>query len=221
MVFPRIRTLAPLNRICSPAALLRGVFALALLAPAPALSAQPAADPPVLSPGDQVRIVVWENAGMSGEFEVAADGTIAHPLYREVRVAGLPLPQVEAGVRRVVQTFEESPQLLVEPLFRVSVTGEVRQPNVWVLRPEATLLQAIARSGGPTERGRLDRVRLVRGGREQVLDLSRPELGHGQMPVRSGDQLRVERRSDVFRETLAPVASLVAAAAAVARLFIR
>ena len=210
-----------MNRICSPAAFARGILALALLALAPALSGQTAADPPVLSPGDQVRIVVWENAGMSGEFEVSADGTIAHPLYREVRVAGLPLPEVEAGVRRVVQTFEENPQLLVEPLFRVSVTGEVRQPNVWVLRPEATLLQAIARSGGPTERGRLDRVHLVRGGREQVLDLSRPELGHGRLPVRSGDQLSVERRNNVFRDYLGPAASLVAAAAAVARLFIK
>ncbi|HEU0015479.1 MAG TPA: polysaccharide biosynthesis/export family protein [Longimicrobium sp.] len=194
---------------------------LALLALAPALRAQAPAEPPVLSPGDQVRIVVWgSNEKMGGDFEVAGDGTIAHPLFREVRAAGVPMQQVEAGVRRVLGVYEANPQFLVEPLFRVSVTGEVRQPNLLVLRPETTLLQAVARAGGVNERGRLDRVHLVRNGQAQVLDLTRPELGHAQMLIRSGDQVRVERRSNVFREYVAPSASIVAALAAVARLFV-
>jgi len=189
---------------------------LALLALASPLRAQAAG---VLSPGDQVRVTVWGNEKMSGLFEVAGDSTIAHPLYRGVRAAGVPLPELEAGVRRVLLTYEQNPQFLVEPLFRVTVTGEVRRPDLLVLRPETTLLHAIAAAGGATERGRLDRVHLVRAGQERLLDLTRPELGLGQMPVRSGDQIRVERRVSIFREYVAPSASVVAALVAVARLF--
>lgn len=192
-----------------------------LLAPAAALRAQ-APEPVVLGPGDQVRIVVWgANEKMGGEFEILGDSTIAHPLFREVRAAGVPMAQVEAGVRRVLAVYEQNPQFLVEPLFRVAVTGEVRQPNLLVLRPETTVLQALARAGGANERGRLDRVHLLRGGRDQTLDLTRPELGQGQMPIRSGDVIRVERRTDVFREYVGPSASIVAALAAIARLFIK
>src|SRR5437016_2136635 len=51
--------------------------------------------PVVLSPGDAIRIIVWRNAELSGEFTIAPDGSITHPLYREIKIAGLPIPQVE------------------------------------------------------------------------------------------------------------------------------
>ena len=45
-------------------------------------SAQTSSSSQNLNPGDQVRIVVWRKAEFSGDFAVAANGTIAHPLYR-------------------------------------------------------------------------------------------------------------------------------------------
>jgi polysaccharide export outer membrane protein len=210
----------PLRRLPLPAVRPCVFLAAALLLLATPLRAQ-SADSAVLAPGDQVRITVWGNDRMSGSFEVAGDGNISHPLYRGVRAAGLPMAQVEAGVGRVLETYEARPQFLVEPLFRVAVTGEVRQPNLLVVRPETNVTQALALAGGALDRARLDRVRLVRGGTVRELDLTRPELGHGRLPVRSGDEIRVERRVSVFREYVAPSASIVAALAAVARLFIK
>lgn len=170
-----------------------------------------------LRPGDAVRIAVWRMPELSGEFEIAGDGTIAHPLYRTVRVTGAGQAELERRVRERLLQFETNPQFVVEPLLRVSVGGEVRQPNLYSLRPEVTVAQAVARAGGLSERGRLDRVHLVRDGVRSTLDLVDPASGGGQLTVRSGDQIYVERRRDVFRELVAPVASVIAAVASVYR----
>lgn len=175
---------------------------------------------PVLTPGDAVRITVLGKSEMTGEFEIAGDSTISHPHFRHIRAAGVPIPEVERRVREYLLGFESNPQFLVEPLLRVTVTGEVRRPDLFVLRPEVTLIQAVARAGGATERGRLDRVYLVRDGVERVVDLTRPEFGALGIRVRSGDQITVGRRVSVFRDYAAPAGSIVAAIAAVARLFI-
>ena len=65
---------------------------LVLTLPA-ALVAQGSAAPGVqnvLTPGDSVRIVVWRKPEFSGDYVVAARRTITHPLFRAVKVAGLP-----------------------------------------------------------------------------------------------------------------------------------
>src|SRR5215204_2724510 len=62
-----------------------------------------------LSPGDSVRITVWRKPEFSGDFVVAPDGTITHPLFRSVRVAGLPFATAAANLRTFLGQYEESP----------------------------------------------------------------------------------------------------------------
>lgn len=176
---------------------------------------------PVLNPGDAIRITVWRKPELSGEFEVTADGSIRHPLYRDVRVAGVPLPTAEERVRVFLKRLEANPDFVVEPLFRVAVGGEVRQPNLYTFTPEVTIAQAVARAGGGTEHGRLNRVRLLRDERELVIDLTRPDVAGARLPVRSGDQIIVPRRSSIFRDQLALAVSLAGATAAILGIFLR
>ena len=195
------------------------VVAAGAAAPVAAQDAPLPAPAPTLAPGDAVRITVWRKEELSGEVEVSADSTLAHPLYRGIRAVGIPFPELEARIRARLLDFETNPQFVVQPLLRVAVGGEVRQPNLYAVGPEVTVLQALALAGGLSDRGRIDRVQLVRGGVSQVLDLTRPETGSTLVTVRSGDQIFVQRRRDVFREYVAPVASIVAAVAALARAF--
>src|SRR5919204_4760716 len=89
-------------------------LALAALLGVRDLSAQTAPRPPadqsMLSPGDSVRIVVWRKPEFSGDFVVAPDGSVTHPLYRDVKIAGVPLATAEANIRRYLSQYDQNPQ---------------------------------------------------------------------------------------------------------------
>ncbi len=172
---------------------------------------------PVLRPGDVLRITVWRHPEMSGEFVVAPDSTLVHPLYQVVKVAGAPLPVVKERLRGLLATYEQDVQLVIEPLFPVTVAGEVRVPNLYRLPQGTTFAQAIAQAGGLTELGRLDRVHVIRRDSDMVIDLARGYSKYEALPIASGDQVIVARRSgfNFLRDALYPLASLTAAVAAV------
>jgi polysaccharide export outer membrane protein len=170
--------------------------------------------------GDLVRVTVWRRPELSGEFRVGQDGTLRHPLYQQVRIAGLGIVEAQGRLQEYLRTLEAAPQVVLEPVLRVSVGGEIRSPNLYSLSPETSVAQVIALAGGPTERGRLDRVRLVRGGEVTMLDLTSTARAVTETPVQSGDQLFLERRRAVFREVVLPTLSVLGSVAALATLFI-
>ncbi|HEV7589921.1 MAG TPA: polysaccharide biosynthesis/export family protein [Longimicrobium sp.] len=189
----------------------------ALLALAhPARAAAQAADSAYLRPGDMVRLAVFRQPELSGDFPVSAEGTLQHPLFSDVRVVGASRAVIRQRLRDALTPYVRDPSFVFDFLYRVAVTGEVRLPNLFNLSPETTLGQAVAAAGGVTEFGRLDRVRLVRDGHETVLNLQAPDPAVAAMRIHSGDQIRVTRRGNLLRDYLGPFAAIVAAAAAVA-----
>jgi protein involved in polysaccharide export with SLBB domain len=194
---------------------------LALAAPATGQASLQGAGAAAFQAGDAVRITVWRNPDLSGQFEIAEDGTIVHPLYRSIRAHGAPVTQVEAAVRGVLQRFESNPEFVVEPLFRVAVQGEVRSPNVYTLSPATTVPQAVIQAGGPTPQGRSDRIRLVRNGQTILVDLSRPDSELAELRIRSGDQIIIDRRGNAWRDVVQPVITMAGSLASFAVLFIR
>jgi protein involved in polysaccharide export with SLBB domain len=171
-----------------------------------------------VQPGDVVRITVWRKPELSGDFRIAEDSAIAHPLYRTVRIVGLSLPAAREQIAAFLRGFDADPQFVVEPLLRVTVRGEVVRSNVYSLAPSTTLAQALALAGGPSDRGRRDRVLLVRG------QSATPVLLTGASAsglVRSGDELVVERQRSVFREVVTPTFTIVGALAGVVSIILR
>lgn len=166
---------------------------------------------PRLQPGDRVLITVWRKPEYSGESVVTLDGTLNHPYFQAVKVTGIPLSVVKQRLVGFLATTENEPLLTIEPLFRVTVGGEVQQPNVYSLSSATTLAQAIASAGGPTERGRLHKVRLYRDGEVIRLNLNDPRSDEANLTIRSGDNILVGRSGNFFRDILAPAASLTAA----------
>ncbi len=196
------------------------LIACLLMAPlGSALAQQPARPPgdPILRVGDALRIDVWHQPELSGEFVIAADSTLMQPVYQGVKVAGAPLSVVRERLRTLLVTYEQNLQLVIEPRFSVTVAGEVRQPNLYRLRQGTTFAQAIALAGGPTELGRLDKVRVIRRDGAMVINLGSGYSRYEALTVASGDQILVSRRSNfnVLRDVMYPLASLTAAVAAV------
>jgi polysaccharide export outer membrane protein len=197
-----------------------------LSVPATAQEERPAGGQSMLAPGDSIRVVVWRRPEFSGDFVVAPNGTITHPLYRAVQVGGVPFATAEANLRRFLSRFEENPEFVMEPLVRVAISGEVDRPRVYALRPETTIAEAIANAGGATETGARNRVRVLRldqsgQQRELLVDLTDPAAGAGLTPVQSGDQILIDRRRNFFREVLVPALGIIGSVASLGLLIDR
>ena len=175
----------------------------------------------ILRPGDLVRVSVWRKPELSGDFLLAADSTIKHPLYREIKIAGLSVRDARERLVLFLKDLENSPQVAIEPLFRVSIIGEVRIPSLYPLPPETTIAQAVAIAGGATEKGALDRVRLLRDGHETLIDLYSATTDAIRAPIASGDQIIVSRRRSVFREYALPILQSVGSIASIVGIFYR
>jgi polysaccharide export outer membrane protein len=211
---------------------MRALFSLTLVAfvvlsvPASAQESRASSEQAVLTPGDSVRIVVWRKPEFSGDFVVAPNGTITHPLFRSVQVAGVPFATAEANLRRFLARFEDNPEFVIEPLIRVAISGEVERPLVYALRPETTVAEAVARAGGATQLGARNRVRVLRlqpsGQQEQLLvNLTDPQAGYGRIPIRSGDHIIIDRRKSFMRDILLPTLGVIGSIASLGLLIDR
>jgi polysaccharide export outer membrane protein len=179
-----------------------------------------------LAPGDSVRIVVWRKPELSGDFVVAPDGSITHPLYRAVKVGGVPFAKAEASVRTFLTQFDENPQFVMEPLVHVAVSGYVTRPTVFAARPETSIGEAVARAGGADENGARNHVRVIRleanGQQSQmILDLSNPNGTDGTLPIRSGDQIIVDKKHSFFKDFMIPAIGIIGSVASLGLLIDR
>ncbi len=83
----------------------------ALLGPSALFAQNPAsaAAGTTLEPGDTIRIIVWRKPEFSGDFVIGQDGTITHPLYRAIKVGGVPIPQAEDDHPAVPEPIRSEP----------------------------------------------------------------------------------------------------------------
>jgi polysaccharide export outer membrane protein len=177
--------------------LLSVLFLAATLFAAPALAAQAAdtarVDAVTLRPGDLVRVTVWREQDLSGEFLVDSDGMVTLPLVGDQLVGGVPVREMRSRLIELYRQHLRNPAITVVPLRRVNVLGEVQRPGSYPVDPTVSLAEAVAIAGGTTPNGRLDRIRIVRGGA-----ILRERIGAAESlavaDIRSGDQIIVERR---------------------------
>jgi polysaccharide export outer membrane protein len=191
----------------------------------------PAQTPPApaeqtLSPGDSVRIVVWRKPEFSGDFVIAPDGSVTHPLFRDVKIAGVPLATAEANLRRYLSQYDQNPQFVMEPLLHLSVSGEVPRPLVFATQPGTTVAEAVARAGGTTQFANRRHIRVIRNepsGTQQVFyaDLQDPADRLSQSPVRSGDQIVIDRKKSFVKDIFLPALGLIGSVASVGLLIDR
>jgi len=160
----------------------------------------------ILRPGDHLRITfLSDDKTLSGEFEVAPDSTLKHPLYNKVKVVGVPLPQLRERIASFLRNFQREPQ------FEVSLGGEVRSPNILFLSPETTIADAVSLAGGLTNRADPTRVTLLRAGHDVSLSL-KGSASDGDMLIRSGDQINVGASRNITGTMLTILGAVVSVA---------
>ena len=146
-----------------------------------------------LGPGDKVRIIVFDEPDLSGEFNVNASGAISYPLIGDVPAAGLRREQIAGEIKaRLADGYLQHPQVSIDiaeyrPFF---ILGEVNQPGEYPYAPGLTAVDAIASAQGFTYRADEGHVYIKH---EHQTSEVRDPLGSAIL-VRPGDILRVGER---------------------------
>ena len=146
-----------------------------------------------LGTGDRVRVVVFGEPDLSGEFEVDATGKISMPLVGDVRIGGLPMREAEKIVAQTLsQGYLANPRVNVEVLnYRpFYIIGEVNTPGSYPYVNGMSVLTAVALAGGYTYRAREDRVSITRANDPQ----RREYRAAPDTPVLPGDIIKVPER---------------------------
>lgn len=147
----------------------------------------------MLGPGDKVRVIVYGEADLTGEFFVSQQGVIAYPLIGEVPAAGRTLSQFQQDVaEKLKQGFIKDPKVSAEVLnYRpFYILGEVQRPGTYPYSADMTVMNAVATAGGFTYRANQRRVYIKRAGDTQERAL---RLDAGMM-VQPGDTVRIGER---------------------------
>lgn len=146
----------------------------------------------VLGAGDKLRLIVYGEPDLSGEFDVTGTGKVSLPLIGQVQAAGLTLDQFEKEVSdKLSQGYLTSPKVSAEVLnYRpFYIIGEVDKPGQYPYTSDMTVLNAVAVAGGFTYRANTDTVYITRGkGGETQYQASQ------QVKVLPGDIVRVPER---------------------------
>lgn len=185
---------------------------LLLLAGARSVRAQGAAfHPDGLRPGDAVRVAVWREPDLSGEFQLDQRGYATFPKLGPVLVAALHPDSIRPALVAEYAKYLVNPSVEVVPLRRVSVLGAVAKPGLYPVDPTMTLADAVALAGGAAPDGKRDVVELRRGD-EVVVARFEPGTPVSRTHLRSGDQLWVPQKGWLSRNPWIFTSVLAAAA---------
>jgi polysaccharide export outer membrane protein len=173
---------------CAIASLASGAFAQGQ-----PLSSAAAAGSYTLGPNDRIRLKVYGEADITGEYEVDSNGQVSIPLAGHITAAGLTTKQLERSIRSALaKGIVRDPRVNVEiALYRpYYILGEVKKGGEFPYRLGLTVMDAVASAGGFTYRANENKVYLRRSGAaaEEVYALDSP------VPVFPGDNIRVPER---------------------------
>jgi protein involved in polysaccharide export with SLBB domain len=151
-----------------------------------------------LRPGDVVRVRIWRETDLSGDFLVDENGVVMLPKLGPTQVTHEPIDRLRAQLMQAYQMYLHDSSIEIIPMRRIRVTGAVRNPGLYTVDPTVTVADALALAGGATPQGKRDRVLLIRGEMSIDARLS-PSEDRTLSPLRSGDQLFVPERSWISR----------------------
>ena len=162
-------------------------------APAPpGQSAAPALDYK-LGTGDKLRVIVFGEADLGGEYVVDSGGFVRLPLIGQIHAAGDTVRQFENEViSKLKDGYLKDPRVSAEVLnYRpFYIIGEISKPGEYPYVNGMSVLNAVALAGGYTPRADQRRVYIRRDatGREETLTADQTTK------VNPGDIIRVAER---------------------------
>lgn len=158
----------------------------------------PGHNPLALQPGDVVRLRIWREKDLSGDFPVNERGEAVLPMLGPVAVAGVDPDTLRTRLLTEYGKYLQNPTVDIVLMRRVRILGAVEKPGLYPVDGTMTVADALALAGGSKETGRTDAVEIVRSGKRlQTRVGSDTKLADTQ--IESGDEIFVPDRKWVSR----------------------
>ena len=162
----------------------------------------------VIGPGDRFTIFVWGRIDLSHQVEVGRDGEISIPKIGVLKVWGLTFSQMRDYIIGQLSRYYKDFQLNLSMdrlrTIRVYVVGEAVNPGSYSLSSLSTVYNALFAAGGPSKRGTLRKIQLLRNGKAiRTVDLYEFLLKGD----RSQDE-RLQSGDTIFIPVIGPVAGI-------------
>lgn len=161
----------------------------------------------ILDTGDELAISIFGASQIDLLLEIGEDGFVKPPGLARIYLRGRSLDEARRLVRsRMAEyyVFDEGQFALSIDAARtisVSIYGEVGQSGTYTLSALNGPLNALVAAGGPTDRGSVRDIRLIRAGQSARVDvytfLQNPTSDVGQMSLRDNDVIYVPLASEV------------------------
>lgn len=147
----------------------------------------------VLGSGDQLRIIVFGEDNLSGEFFIDGAGMVSLPLVGEVPAAGKSLAQFRSELEtRLSDGYLNDPRVSAEVLnYRpFYILGEVEESGEYPYTDGLTVMNAVARAGGFTYRANTRIVFIKRANTNAEVEVPL----NATLRVMPGDTIRIAER---------------------------
>jgi polysaccharide export outer membrane protein len=173
-----------------------------------------------LQPGDMLRLKIWREPDLSGEFTVDDQGMAVLPRLGETRVTGMPADQLKQQLVEEYREYLNNPSIEVTPLHRIAIVGAVRNPGMYRVEPSVTIGDVVNLAGGGTQQSKPNVIELRRGADRRQLDLKKhPEFAT--ITLISNDQVYVPEKSWLKQNATWFVSTLIGIAGTTAYLVTR
>jgi len=154
----------------------------------------PEAEPYTLDTGDQLRVTVFGQEEMAGDYVVNGAGFVSLPLIAQVQARGRTAQQLEQdiGQQLIDQGFLKEPSANVQILTHrpFYILGQVAQPGQFVFLENMTVLAGVAMAGGFTARADSDGFTITRRVGDQIIE----ERAQRNTLLKPGDVVYVQER---------------------------
>ena len=149
--------------------------------------------PASLQPGDKIRVDVFGEDKLGGEYQLDQAGQVSVPLAGTIKAQGMTQAQLEQALAKKLRSeYLRNPKVTVTvaTLAPWYIIGEVNKPGQFDYRSGLNVLTAIAVAGGPTYRASRSGVQIQRRGETTMRDYPIS----ASVPVLPGDVIKVPER---------------------------
>jgi protein involved in polysaccharide export with SLBB domain len=165
--------------------------------------------------GDRVIVRIAANGTRTDTLVVTANRMLDVMSNVSIPLTGVLRSEIQDLVKTEVLKYVKAQQVMVIPLTRIGILGEVARPGYFALASDLPIAEAIMTAGGPSPTADINRSVVKRANKEfRSTDATKAAIAQGltldQFGLNAGDEVIVGKRRELVSPTLLGLLGVVA-----------